>query len=239
MQQGKLSLHEIIREDIRKRIQANEWPPGCRIPFEHELMVRYDCSRMTVNKAITSLVNQGILERRRKAGTFVVYPSTHRAIIVIPDIRRAILEAGFTYAYSILYQNKRVMSAEECSSYKCADGTKVLEVISLHNANGRPYAYEARRINLAVVPDAERTDFFTTPPSIWLLTHVPWTNAEHEIKSLSLTEDIANIFRVSTGSAALHLHRRTFNDIGIVTDVDQYFLSDDLTLKASFSISEP
>ncbi len=45
-------LHRRIRSDIAERILSGEWPPGFRIPFEHELMADYDCSRMTVSKAL-------------------------------------------------------------------------------------------------------------------------------------------------------------------------------------------
>ena len=49
----------------RRRILSGEWPPGHRIPFEHELTARYGCSRMTVSKALGELVEAGLIERRR------------------------------------------------------------------------------------------------------------------------------------------------------------------------------
>mgnify|MGYP002714813616 FL=1 len=49
---GKPTLYKRIRLDIETRILTGEWPPGHRIPFEHQLMARYRCSRMTVNKEI-------------------------------------------------------------------------------------------------------------------------------------------------------------------------------------------
>ena len=53
------SLHRRILEDVEGKILSGEWPPGHRIPFEHELTEQYQCSRMTVNKAITELVKRG------------------------------------------------------------------------------------------------------------------------------------------------------------------------------------
>ena len=38
---GKPTLYKQIRLDIERRILTGEWPPGHRIPFEHELMARY------------------------------------------------------------------------------------------------------------------------------------------------------------------------------------------------------
>ena len=63
------SFRRRILEDVEGKILSGEWPPGHRIPFEHELTEQYRCSRMTVNKAITELVKRGLIERRRKSGS--------------------------------------------------------------------------------------------------------------------------------------------------------------------------
>jgi GntR family histidine utilization transcriptional repressor len=67
----KPTLYKQIRIDIERRILTGEWPPGHRIPFEHELMSHYGCSRMTVSKALSELAQADLIERRRKAGSFV------------------------------------------------------------------------------------------------------------------------------------------------------------------------
>ncbi|MGB3626279.1 MAG: GntR family transcriptional regulator, partial [Henriciella sp.] len=46
---SKKTLHDSIRSAIEDRILSGELKPGDRIPFEHELMETYGCSRMTVN----------------------------------------------------------------------------------------------------------------------------------------------------------------------------------------------
>src|SRR4029078_7313528 len=60
-----------IRLDIERRILTGEWAPGHRLPCEHQLMVRYGCSRMTVSKALSELAQADLIERRRRAGTRV------------------------------------------------------------------------------------------------------------------------------------------------------------------------
>ena len=65
------SLHQRILADISERIVSGDWPPGHRIPFEHELSAEYQCSRMTVNKALSQLAKSGLIERRRRSGSFV------------------------------------------------------------------------------------------------------------------------------------------------------------------------
>src|SRR6202007_1203674 len=57
-----VALYQRIRSDIEGRIVSGEWPPGHRLPFEHELMDTYSCARMTVNKVISGLWGAGVVE---------------------------------------------------------------------------------------------------------------------------------------------------------------------------------
>jgi GntR family histidine utilization transcriptional repressor len=230
----KTSLHQRIRSEIEQRIFSNQWPPGYRIPIEQELMKQFGCSRMTVNKALSSLVEAGFLDRRRKAGTFVVYPSGHYASLHIPDIRKAVLEAGFPYRYHAVSIERRPADADDQKLLLCREDCEILEVRSLHYAALRCFAFERRRISLAVAPEAADIDFTRIPPSIWLLTHVPWSNAEHEIDAVGLAPDVAAAMALPEGSPGLRLGRRTWGAAGTITHAEQYFTAGALTLHASF-----
>ena len=65
------ATHQGIREAIRARIVAAEWDLGERIPGEVDLAEEYGCSRTTVNRALQTLADEGVVERKRKGGTRV------------------------------------------------------------------------------------------------------------------------------------------------------------------------
>jgi GntR family transcriptional regulator len=62
-----LQLQKVLREAIRARVFVAD----DAIPPERDLAEAFDVSRITVRKAIDGLVNEGLLTRRRGAGTFV------------------------------------------------------------------------------------------------------------------------------------------------------------------------
>ena len=101
------TLHARIRAEIEARILSGEWPPGHRIPTESELVATYGCSRMTVNKAMSSLAAEGLILRNRRAGTVVARPRIHSAILNIPDIRAKVEERGAIYGYHALTDELR------------------------------------------------------------------------------------------------------------------------------------
>src|SRR5690242_21732563 len=60
-----------LREILREKIHAGQWPPGMLIPSERELCLQYGLSRMTARQAISDLVREGLLYRLQGKGTFV------------------------------------------------------------------------------------------------------------------------------------------------------------------------
>ena len=104
---GDLSLHQRILGDIEDRILSGEWQPGFRIPFEVDLAEQYNCSRMTVNKALTQLAKTGLIERRRKSGSYVTQPRAQSAVLEIRDIKLEVQSLGLAYDYRLLSKTKR------------------------------------------------------------------------------------------------------------------------------------
>ncbi|MGB5986580.1 MAG: GntR family transcriptional regulator [Desulfobacterales bacterium] len=69
--QSPLPLYQQLAEMLRDKIRDGEYPPGSRIPSEHQLAAAHGIGRPTVRQALEVLVRRGMLVRRRGAGTFV------------------------------------------------------------------------------------------------------------------------------------------------------------------------
>jgi GntR family histidine utilization transcriptional repressor len=232
---GDEPLHQRIRSDIERRILSGEWNPGYRIPFEHELMAEYDCARMTVSKALSALTDAGLIERHRRAGSFVRQPAAQSAVVSIPDIQAEIEGRGQTYRYELLSMRRRRASKQDRKRIAAAAGATVLAVQCRHFSDGRPAALEDRLIVLAEVPEAENVDFRTESPGGWLLRHIPWHVAEHQISALNASEEIASLLSIDAGSACLVVDRQTWR-VGIaVTAVRIWFPGDLQRLVARFT----
>src|SRR4051812_18974509 len=149
----KPTLYKQIRLDIERRILTGEWPPGHRIPFEHQLMVRYGCSRMTVSKALSELAQADLIERRRRAGTFVRRPNFLSAVLQITDIRAEISALGRAYGYELIKSSRRAATASDRGRLGVQRTGKVMALSSRHSADGVPFAIEDRLIDLDAVPE--------------------------------------------------------------------------------------
>ena len=66
-----MSKYKEIAEDIRKDILDGKYNPNEQLPLEKEMCEYYDVSRITIKKAVDELVDEGLVIKRRGAGTFV------------------------------------------------------------------------------------------------------------------------------------------------------------------------
>jgi GntR family histidine utilization transcriptional repressor len=231
-----IALHDRIGSDLTAKIHSGEWAPGFRIPFEHELMRQYDCARGTVNRAVQALAAAGLVERRRRAGTFVARPRIQSAVLQIPDIEAEVTRRGQAYGYELIARRERAADAGEAD---VAWTGRVLEVQCRHFAGGRPFAFEARLINLASVPQAGEADFSAVAPGAWLRARVPWTQARHQISAINPDATTARRLGVRASTACLCLKRWTWRADAGVTFVRQIFPGDAYDLVARFSPPSP
>jgi GntR family histidine utilization transcriptional repressor len=213
------ALYQRIRGDIEAKITSGAWPPGHRVPFEHELMETYSCSRMTVNKVISALAAAGMVVRRRRAGSFVSRPRVQSAVLQIPDLKGEVEKRGERYEYRLIELHKRTASPGDRARLGVGARVPVLAVRCLHQAEGQPFAIEDRLINRQAVPDVSDQDFSKTPPNTWLVGHVPWTEAEHRITASNADEATARDLKIDEGAACLVIERRTWRNGEPITAV--------------------
>ena len=228
------ALHQRISDDLATPIRSGAWPPGFRIPFEHELTSRYACSRATANKAVQSLAAAGLVERRRRAGSFVARPRIQSAVLEIPDMESEITGRGQSYRYELLSARTR-RPGDGAEEAMLGPRGPLLELRCRHFAGEAPFAVEERIINLAAVPDAAAVDFGGQPPGAWLLAHAAWPEARHEISAVNPDRSLANALGLTSANACLRVKRWTWRAGAGVTFARQTFPGHAYDLIARFT----
>ena len=91
-----------VKADIVRRIVKGEWAPGALLPAEPELCRDYGVARSTLSRAMRELVEDGLIERRRKAGTRVRLAPLRKAQFDIPVVGDEITASGGVYRYALV-----------------------------------------------------------------------------------------------------------------------------------------
>lgn len=97
-----IALHIQLYQIIKDMIESKELEEGASLMPERELCKLQNISRMTVNKAIINLVNEGLLERRQGKGTFVSYKKQQYRFQKLKGFTEVMSERGFNINNKIL-----------------------------------------------------------------------------------------------------------------------------------------
>jgi GntR family transcriptional regulator, histidine utilization repressor len=214
---GEGAVYRQIERALRARISTGRWRPGELVPPERQLVSELGVSRMTVNRALAAMTDDGLLIRRRRAGTIVAEPSRRHAVFAIPDIRDEMAAAGRTHSFRLLTHRTRRANAADRELLDVAAGTYVLWLCGVHAGDGRPELHEERLINLDLVPDARAVLDDNVAPGSWLLEQVPWTRAAFAISASVADRSMALALRIKPGTALLVQERRTWRGPDAVT----------------------
>lgn len=74
-----MPLYSQLADLLERKLDANEYPPGSRMPTENELAEEHGVSVITVRGALKVLIEKGRVERFAGKGTFVLQKDAVRA----------------------------------------------------------------------------------------------------------------------------------------------------------------
>ena len=218
----KLGFRE-IKQQVFKRIRDGEWRPGSLLPGEVELAAEFGCARATVNRAMQELSDDGIIERRRKGGSRVRLAPARQVTFEIPLVRVEIETSGAVYEYVLVADAVVAAPKSLQARLGLAVAAHVRHIKCLHLADGKPYQFEDRWINLAAVPGAKMADFTRISPNEWLVREVPYTNAEVRFSATAASAAIAKHLGAEVGDPIFTAERTTWLSKKPVTNVRLYF----------------
>lgn len=209
---------EDLRAAMGERIRAREWAPGGLIPNEAQLAADYGVARATVNRALQSLAEDGVIERKKRAGTRVAALPARRARLEIPVIRLEVEASGARYGFRVLSD---AVEGADHGLLGQPQGAALRHITTLHLSDGQPQAYEDRWLNMAALPEPlrEQTDFGGLSVNEWLVANVPFLGGELAFLAAAAGKVEAEALGLPAGTALLVTERVTYGPEGGITFV--------------------
>lgn len=215
----EMSSYRDVKAEILGRITAGTWGPGALLPGEVELAESFGVARATVNRAMRELSEEGLIDRRRKAGTRVRTSPLRAARFEIPLVRAEIEATGAAYRYALLERETRAAPDWLRARLGVLPGAKVLHLMCLHSGGGVAYQLEDRWINLVALPEAARADFSTTGPNEWLVAAVPYSEVEISFLATAADGAVASYLGMEEGEPVFTVERTTWWEGQAITHV--------------------
>lgn len=195
-----------IHNQLREQIEAAKWRVGDKIPAERELAADFGVSRMTLRQAIQTLVDEGVLERRVGAGTFVASRKVQEKMAGVTSFTELMKAAGKVATSKTISYHLTIPSQTELEKLQLAPGDQVLRMERIRSGSGVPICYEVATIPAALIEGFSKEEvtssFYHT---LAKRAHRYPGHATQQVSAANATEKIADYLRIRRGDALLRM----------------------------------
>ena len=149
-----------LRETLREQIEVLQ--AGQPIPSENELCLVHEVSRITVRKAVTDLIHEGLLYTVQGKGTFV---SPHKFRVQwaqeTAGFHADMARRGLSVKVRILEQVLVAADERIAAELNLNLGAPVVKLVRLRYVNDQPFDIATNYLPAQLFPELEREDMVT------------------------------------------------------------------------------
>lgn len=202
--------YQQIKDTIRRRILAGEWPKGGRLPSEHELLAAFGVSRMTVHRALRDLTEEGLLTRIQGVGTFVAEQRPSMEILELHNIADEIAARGNSYSCQVEQMDEVQADGRLARQFNLPVGARLFHSVVVHRESDVPLQLEERWVNPAIAPDYLGQDFHRITPTAYLTGLAATPDVEHVIEAVLPDPMAARLLAIPETEPCLRVSRQTW-----------------------------
>ncbi len=215
-----LQLQRMLRDAINNKLLQRD----DAIPPERDLAEDFHVSRITVRKALEGLVSEGMLTRRRGAGTFVA-SRFEKSFSKLSSFSEDMISRGRKPHSEWISKAQGQVTPEESLSLGLSPDAAIYRFQRLRFADGQTMALEKSTIPTYCLPSLE-----TVTDSLYEALdqhhHRP-VRALQRLRVIHLNEELADRLGVKAGDAGLFIERRGFLGDGRPAEFTQSYYRGD------------
>ena len=175
--------YQHIKDLIIEQISKGELRPHDRVPSENELVESTGVSRMTANRALRELSDEGYVDRVAGKGTFVSDLKANSHVLEVRNIADEVTHRGHAHSAHIIQRRRRPADEEIARALNIPAGTEVFNILLVHQEDGTPIQVEDRYVKTEFAPEFLEQDFTTITPSAYLSNISPLQEADHVVRA--------------------------------------------------------
>jgi DNA-binding GntR family transcriptional regulator len=168
-------LYYQLEQHIRRRVQAGVLKAGDPIENEGDLQRLFNVSRTTVRQALSNLAKDGIVVRRRGAGTFVADIPQPAPLSCTMSFTREMLAQGRVPRTDVLAFTLTVAEGAVRTELELPEGARVHHIRRLRSVDGVPVCLVDSYVPQSAAPGLRVSDFEPTglrQSMLYVLEHV-------------------------------------------------------------------
>jgi GntR family transcriptional regulator len=208
--QGRGPRYEQLYRHLADAISTGDLAADSQLPPERELADIADISRVTVRKAVAQLVEDGVLEQRRGAGTFVKTPRAklEHSLSALMSFTEYMRQRGKASSSRILRRGIFLPNPDEQIALGLAGTDRVARVDRLRSADDTVMALEWSSLPTDILPEPEVVG--TSLYDVLRAAGTAPTRAVQRITAINISGPEAKLLNLPEGVAVLRIDRTAY-----------------------------
>ncbi|MEU3841087.1 GntR family transcriptional regulator [Streptomyces sp. NPDC028635] len=206
-------LYHQLAQQLEAAIGRGVLAPGTLLGNEVDLSTRLGLSRPTVRQAIRSLVDKGLLVRRRGVGTQVVHRQVRRPL-ELSSLYDDLEAAGQGPSTRVVRHEREPAGAEVAAALGIAEGEEVVVLERLRLTHGEPVALLCNHLPATLLDldtaRLEKTGLYRLMRAAGITLH----SARQRVGARCATAAEASRLDEPQGAALLTMRRTAYDDTG-------------------------
>jgi GntR family transcriptional regulator len=201
---------------LRDRILSGAIALGAKLPTEHELAAVHGVSRVTVRRALGELARERLIERRRSAGTRVIYrPALAPMISDISGMLASLADMGRRTTVKLLSFDYVRAEGGVAEALGVSSDQMLQRSVRVRSVDGEPFSYLTTFVPERISLTFTRQEL-ASRPLLDLLERagVKVERARQRISAALATPDVAKALDVRTGTPVIELTRVVYDRSG-------------------------
>ena len=203
--------YQQLKDLIIGQISTGELGPSDRVPSENDLVESMNVSRMTANRALRELNDEGYVERIAGRGTFVSDFRSQSHLLEVQNIADEIESRGHKHSSTVVRQARVHARGEVARALHVEQGTDIFHLLLVHRENNAAVQVEDRHVLASFAPACLEQDFEQVTPSAYLTSVAPLQEAEQVVRASMPNGAVRQHLNMEDDEPALVVIRRTWS----------------------------
>lgn len=208
-----VAIHAQISDGIRSRIASGEWPAHYRLKSEPELAHDLGVSRGTLRRALTTLIEEGLLRQVRGRGTFVTSTTIEPAIAQkLSTLSEDFANQGIVTTTTVIECSLIDPPKPIAALLDVPPGGTVLKLVRLRSTDSGPVALLFNYVRTDLAPGIEIVDFTNTSlfGTLEGTYGLKISSARRTFSAQAAEADVARHLTLESGSPVQYLQQVTY-----------------------------
>jgi GntR family glv operon transcriptional regulator len=141
-----------LANQLRSRINSDEFQLNQALPSENQLAKEYGVARMTIRKAVDTLIKEGMLERKHGSGCYIIDKDVTFKNTGLNSLTEQMSKTSKTLTNTVIHFSVVACPSSVAQRLKITPGESIYYIIRIRSVDTHPVHYEESFLPVRLYP---------------------------------------------------------------------------------------